>query len=280
MRKQVAISIFVVLTVVPLVAGLVYSLLYSLGMAGLLGKGFTLEHWEKLFTEGGAVSTLLYTLYLTLVSLVLALVPALIAAWYLSFRKQASNLYGVLFVPLTFPPLVAAFAMFHLLNPGGILSRLGHAAGLYSELDAFPRLVNDDWSIGIILTHVFLIFPFFTLVFTNLARKENLAGLRDTARTLGAEGQQFIRKVFLPVLLKRGAALILLYGVFLFGTYEVPLLLGRQDPQPVTVFITEKVARFDLYNIPVGHAMVVVYVVLTGAMVAVLTRKFKLRFDR
>ena len=36
---------FTVIAILPVVAGLIYALLYSLGLAGLLNHGFTTEHW-------------------------------------------------------------------------------------------------------------------------------------------------------------------------------------------------------------------------------------------
>ncbi len=273
MRRHLTIGLFTLLTIGPMLAGLVYAFMYSIGLAGLLGKGFTTTHWERLFEGGEALATLGYTTLIVLFSLLLALVPALVLAYFLTFARKGRSFYRTLFVPLTVPPLIAAFAMFHLLNPGGLLSRFAHGVGLVQEVGDFPRLVNDGWAVGIILTHVFLIFPFFTIVFTNMAHKERLPELRHLAQTLGARPWQYQLRVFVPVVLRRASALILLYGVFLFGTYEVPLLLGRQAPRAVTVFITEKVTRYDLMNIPVGYAMAVVYMVLIGAVVTFLLRR-------
>jgi len=273
MRSRVTIVLFAVVTLGPMLAGFVYALLYSVGLAGLLGRGFTTAHWARLLEGGEAFQSLGYTSLLVLVSLLLALVPALVLAYSLTFHRAGQGFFRVLFVPLTVPPLIAAFAMFHLLNPAGVLSRLGHATGAVGAVEDFPRLVNDPWSIGIILTHVFLVFPFFTIVFANLARKERLPELRALSQTLGARAWQFQWRVFVPVVLRRASALILLYGVFLFGTYEVPLLLGRQAPRAVTVFITEKVTRYDLMNIPVGYAMAVVYMVLIGLVVTYFLRR-------
>lgn len=273
MLRRISIALFVVVTLGPMLAGLVYALLYSFGLAGLLGKGFTTAHWTRLFEGNEALGSLGYTTLLVLFSLLLALIPALVLAYFITFSRKGQGFFRVLFVPLTVPPLIAAFAMFHLLNPAGLLSRIANQMGLVGSVEHFPRLVNDGWAIGIILTHVFLVFPFFTIVFANLARKERLPELRALAYTLGAKAWQFQWRVFIPVILRRAAALIMLYGVFLFGTYEVPLLLGRQAPRAVTVFITEKVTKFDLMNIPVGYAMAVLYMVLIGGVVTFLLRR-------
>lgn len=267
MHKRVLIALFLVITLAPIAAGLGYSLLYSLGMAGLLGKGFTLQHWETLLGSSDAWKTLGYTLLLTLVSLLLTLVLALPLAHALTLGQASRRFYASLFIPLTLPPLVAGFAWYQLLSPSGIGSRWTYGMGFTAGVEDFPRLVNDFASLGILVTHVFLLFPFFTLAFVNIARKENLAGLRRIGATLGASSWQFFWRIFAPLLLRRAAPLLLLYGVFLFGAYEVPLLLGRSSPRPVTCYIVEKVSRFDLHGIPAGHAMAVLYAVLVGLLV-------------
>lgn len=243
----------------PILAGLTYSFLYSIGLAGLLGKGFTLAHWETLFSDSETWKSLGYTSLLTIASLLLSVIPALAVAYLLHFRRKSQGLYKMLFLPLTLPPLIAGFAMYHLLSPSGFAARMAYQFGMIGAIEDFPRMVNDAASLGIIATHVLLLFPFFTLVFLNLSQKENLQQLRSISQTLGAGEGHFLRKVWIPIILRRASSLLLLYGVFLFGTYEVPLLLGRSSPRTVTIFIVEKVSKYDLTGIPVGHAMVVLY---------------------
>ncbi|UZR97917.1 hypothetical protein [Chondrinema litorale] len=262
MKRKIVIAIFILITTTPLLFGFGYSLLYSFGLTGILSKGFTIEHWQMLFTESDGISSLFYTIFLTIISLILILLPALVLAWWQTNSAQVKWLKAMLFLPLCFPPLVAAFAMYHLLSPTGIYSRVFYQLGLIEQLEDFPRLVNDFASIGILAAHVFMVFPLFTLLFINQVKKERLDELMATSLTLGASGFYFFRKVFAPVILMRSSPLIVLYGIFLMGTYEVPLLLGRSSPRVVTVFITEKIKGFSLQDIPQGHAMAVVYTLL------------------
>jgi putative spermidine/putrescine transport system permease protein len=257
----------------PLLLGLGYSLAYSLGLVGALADGFTWRHWQRLLGEGEALRSLAYSAALAFASL--AVSAGLGLAWaYLQLFGQAAwrRLRGWLLLPLAMPPLIAGFAWLYLLSPSGLLSRIGFALGLHGGLDDFPRLVNDAGSVGILAAHVFLVAPFFALYFGNMAEQAQLPALRQLGRTLGAGEAVFVRKIFLPLLLRAGRPMLVLYGIFLFGTYEVPLLLGRQSPQAVTLFITEKMGRFDLSHIPVGHAMAVAYTVLIGLSAWLLLR--------
>lgn len=268
MLRKTILAIFVALTVLPLAFGLGYSILYSLGLAGLMGEGFTLRHWQALWRSSDAIGSLLYSLYLTVASLLLMLAPALALAWWQVFGQAKRWLLALLFVPLTFPPLVAAFSWYSLLSPAGILSRVAQGAGLINSPDNFPRLVSDAWGISILATHVYIIAPLFALLFIYQARKERMAELRAMSMTLGSSQGQFVRQVFVPLLLGKTAPFLLLYAIFLFGAYEVPLLAGRSSPRAVAVFITDKMGRYNLQDIPVGHAMAVTYSLLVIALAA------------
>jgi len=286
-RLPVLLWIYGILTVLPLLAGWLYSLAYSTGLAGhaalravgqpavdsgvLAGKPLLdLDAWQRLLSpaaQGGeAWQTLTYTFGLSAVSIGFIIFIALPLSYAFVFGRRSSSLQGWLFLPLTMPPVVAAFAFLALLSPSGVLSRGAYALGLSTGIDDFPRLVNDALSTGIIATQVFLLTPFFTLVFINQARQENMPALRLAADALGSKRAQFARRIYAPLLLRRSLPLLLLYAVYLFGTYEIPLLLGRSSPRAVTVYITEQLQRFDLSNIPLGHAMAVLYT----ASVAVL----------
>lgn len=280
LRKNIAIIFYLIITVVPIVAGLTYSILYSVGLAGLLGKGFTLRHWAILLSEAETWRSLIYTSLITIISLILSIIPAMAIAYWMHFKRKSNSLYRSLFLPLSLPPLIAGFAIYQLLSPSGFLSRIAFHLGLISSIDDFPRLVNDAASFGLVTTHVVLLFPFFSLVFFNLSKKENMMGLRQISMTLGASDGHFLRKVWIPIILKRAASLLLLYAVFLFGTYEVPLLLGRSAPRVVTIFIVEKVSKYDLSGIPVGHAMVVLYAGIVGILATIMIlRKKRRKFE-
>jgi putative spermidine/putrescine transport system permease protein len=273
LSRKAAIGLFMLITLGPLVLGLGYSLLYSLGLIGLMNDGFTLTHWNYLFSSTGAWQSLGYTVIVTVVSLLLSIGSALFLSWSLIQRPITFKDGLSLFVPMLFPPLIAGFVWYQLLNPAGFLSRLVLAFGLIDQLASFPRWVNDSWNVGIIVTHVYLIFPIFSILFLAQSRKLRMPEMKTLAVNLGSTSGQFFRKVYAPILLQTTKPIIWLYGIFLMGMYEVPLLLGRSAPQAVSVFITEKMTRFNLYDIPVGHAMSVLYTVTILLIVSLFVRK-------
>jgi putative spermidine/putrescine transport system permease protein len=272
MARKLIIGLFILITLGPLAMGLGYSVLYSFGTIGLLSKGFTLDYWLRLFSETDALQSLTYSLLLTLGSMIITLFIALGIAWVFVTGYRATWFYKSLFIPLLFPPLIAAFIWYYILSPSGIISRMAYQTSVSSGIDDFPQWVNDPWSFGILLTHVALVLPVFTLLFIELARKEKISDLLLSSQTLGGSRWFFFRKTFAPLLWLRSQPVLWMYGIFLFGTYEVPLLLGQSSPRPITLFITDKLTRYNLNDIPLAHAMSVVYCLFILLVVGVFMR--------
>lgn len=271
---KLVLPLFALICIVPLLAGLLYSLAYSLGLAGALSDGFTANHWARLFGADGTGweagsffrsevwRSAGYSAYLTFFSLLFILLFSLPLSFMVSTETRYRSLLPWLFLPLTIPPVVAAFVFFEWLSPAGLFSRISYALGITHAVSDFPRLINDPASISIIAAQVFLLYPFFTLIFQHQARQDNMLALRTAARSLGAGARSFFFRVYLPVVLRRSLPLLLLYAVYLFGSYEIPMLLGRSAPRAVTVYIAEQLSRFDLNNIPLAHAMALLYAIL------------------
>lgn len=258
-KTNIFLFSFLVVSLLPLALGLVYSLGYSFGLFGLMNDGFTLEHWQKLSSSKDAWSSLIYTLTLSLVSVVLLVVLAAFSAKMLLEKSSKKGVLPLLIVPLLFAPIVAGFAWYYLLSPAGILSRLAHSIGLISGLESFPRLVNDDWSIGIIVVHLFLVLPLFTLLFIAQAKAMRLKEMDALARNFGGNAYKRFFQLWVPALVHRSKLLIALYAIFFMGSYEVPLILGKSSPRTLSIFITEKLTKFQLSDVPLGHCMAVVY---------------------
>lgn len=258
-------GIYIALMAAPLTAGLLYSLAYSLGLTGLLSKGFTWEHWAHVIQNPETWSSLLFSLamalFVALSSAALALGVVLLWGDLLERRFPERMLY----LALTIPPLVAAFISFQWLGKSGMVVRLLMALGLVSGIDSAPEWINDRFQIGVILTLVALTAPFFTILLLQYRRAENLPELANTARTLGATERQIVRRIFIPALVRRALPNFGLSAIFLFGAYEVPLLLGRQSPRMISVLIAQKFRRFDLNDIPQAYVLTILYALVVGA---------------
>lgn len=261
--------LFGLLIVLPLVAGLGYALSYSLGLSGLLSKGFTLDYWQKALMSQSLWVSFLYSLGIGFVSVVISLCFAVSMA--LSWNKsiQQGRLSYFIFLPLCFPATVMAFIVLQWLSPSGWFSRMAFELGFIHRLNDFPNVVRDFYGIGIIFCSVLLITPFFTILMSNIYRNENLLHLENLSKTLGASSTKTLKRVTLPILFQKSKMTLLLFVIFVMSSYEVPLILGRQYPQMVSVAIVQKIQKFNLNDIPLGFAMSVLYVILVVLVLVV-----------
>lgn len=268
---------FVVVAVLPLLAGLVYAGLHSVGLAGALSEGFTGRHWQALWQEGVLWQTLGFSLYIAGMSIGLSWLGALILVWISRGRLQQGAIGYLLYLPLGIPAIAAAFFIFQWLGSTGLLSRLVYQIGLIQQPQDFPNWVNDPFGVGIIAAHVLLALPFFTLLLANIFRQERIPELLTLGKTLGASTRQQLLKLVLPLLWLRSRPVVWVYTLFVLGSYEIPLLLGRSHPEMISVFVIRKWQRFSLDTIPQGMAMAVLYVVLVLGVLFFFHRKRSLR---
>ncbi len=268
--ERIALGIFLFFTIVPLSTGLLYALLYSLGLAGALHSGFTLLHWKAVLGSWPFWYSLLASASIAAVSLLCSVVLALRLTLF--FEKNAHRrpkaATAVFYLPLGIPPVIGAFLGFQLLGSSGMLARVAHAVGLIANSNDFPALINDRWYIGVMVTQVLMTFPLLVLLFTDVYKKYNIGALSQMASTLGATGRQAIRRVVLPVLLQKAQPNLVLCFIVLMSSYEIPLLLGRQSPMMLSVLIGQKFQRFNLADIPQAYAMTVLYAGLLMLLVA------------
>ncbi|MEP7194875.1 MAG: ABC transporter permease [Saprospiraceae bacterium] len=250
--------IFICLVILPLASGLVFAILYSFGLFGALSLGFTFEYWYKLLYDQTVWSSLLLSLTVALVSICIAVFIALmLSLYYRDYKISRSKI--IFYLPLILPPIILSFWTFSFLGNSGIVSRICFNLGLISDIDSFPSLINDSYYLGVILSMIFSTFPVFTLLFLSFYESENIKSYERLAFTLGGTASQLKRKVAIPILLHRARPNIILYFIFLFGAFELPLILGRQSPRMISVLIHSKFNKFNIYELPEAYALSLIY---------------------
>ena len=277
MPKSAAAFLYLLLAVLPLSAGLLLAFLVSLGLAGFLGTGFTLDYWGALLGRWAFWQSLGFSFYIAAVGTLLALVLALFFTIAQRHRLQRRAFHTFLYLPLALPTLVMALYAYYLLSPTGWLSRLSLALGWTSAAADFPRLVQDAAGVAILVVHTLMSTFFFTVYLGQLWPKENLDALLQTGRNLGATFTQLLRRVVLPTLLKRAAPVILLYFVFALGSYEIPLLLGRSHPQMLSVYVMDLLDSYQLETIPQAYGLAALYTSFMALLLLLLSAGRRLK---
>jgi len=250
------------MVILPVSTGLIYATSYSLGLTGLMSQGFTTAYWGEALSSQDVWSSFLYSLWVGIVSVFIAACIALGLALGWQRSIQQGKLSYFIFLPLCYPATVMAFLVHQWFSPSGFFSRLFYNLGIIDNLEAFPIVIRDYYGIGIILCSIFLITPFFTILFSNIYKNERINELENLSKTLGSSVNQILRRVTLPILFNRSKTTLLLFVIFVMGSYEAPLILGRQNPQMITVAIVNKIQKFNLNDIPVGYAMSIIYVLI------------------
>lgn len=268
--KHISITIFILFAAVPVLLGFGYALLYSFGLTGILSDGFTTEYWEKTLLASEFWKSLGFSLFVALIVMTISLFFSIwiVISWTKNLYKGL--LSYVTYLPLAFPAIVMAFFSFQLLSKSGFISRIVFNLGWIDDLSQFPDWTNDAYGVAIIFSLCLLITPFFIILYSNLYQNERIAELKALAQTLGAHKNQITTKIIVPILLKKSAFTIMLFLIFVMGTYEIPLLLGRQDPSMLSVFIIQKLQKFNLVDIPQAYAVSVIYILLIATLIAVV----------
>lgn len=266
------LALFFLLSAFPLLLGIGYALLYSLGLTGILGEGFTLEHWQAVLGSAVFWETMAFSTYVALVSIGLAagLALAVVVRRPSTFSSGALSFF--IYLPLAIPAIVMAFFIFQLMSKGGTLSRLAFQLGLIEGLQRFPDWVNSQYGIGIIAAHFLMALPFFIILYTHIYQSEGMPALVQQALSLGASRRQAAWRVAAPALFRRSFAIVVLYFLFVMGSYEIPLLLGSQSRQMISVLAIQKLQRFNLGDIPQAYAISVFYSMLVIVLVVGLLR--------
>jgi len=266
------LSLLGLFVAIPMLWVAFYSTAYSLGVIGLFSKGWTLQHWNAALADNsliGAVSlSLAVATCVTLVAASISLVTVLVNP---QFRRNPL-FFAMLCLGMGTPSAVTALTVYQMLSGGGLLARICFHFGWIQSPNEFPQLVNDTWSIGIIVSLVIGSMPLLLLYFLQLWTMIKADRLCELAESLGASRWQARTKVALPMLLQRGKSMLLLVFLLNLGSYETPLLLGRQSPQMFSVLTQRRSGIYDLMKRPEAYVLATTYFVITMTTLVIYLR--------
>lgn len=258
--------------VLQIAFSLVHAALYSVGLSGLLADGFTLEPWRLVLGRSETWGALGLSLWVAAATVVLSATLGLALALGQTRRLRSGPLATAVHLPLALPGTVAAFVVFQAASGGGLITRLAAAVGLADGPMPVLLLVHDSIGAGIVVAHLLSAAPFFALLFVGLHDSERLDDLAVVARSLGAGDGAVVWRVKVPVLLHRAAPNLALLFVVVLGSFEIPLLLGRQAPQMLSVVAWRRFAMFDIGQRPEAYAVALLFSAIVLTCILVLFR--------
>lgn len=234
----------------------------SLGVLPSLGLSkptlqyfFDLAKGNTAASSGSLLSSAGLSLYITFASSLLSVLAGVLLCWAITLCKKAGGiLRQLLTVPIMLPHLVAALFTVFLFSQSGVFSRLLYALGLLPSQEAFPSLLYDQNSVGIILAYLWKGVPFACyFILPSMSGIE--PALYEAAYSMGAEKWKAFFHITLPICMSAvlGAFFILLS--YNFGAYELPFLLGATSPKALPVQAYIEYTHPDLLHRPYAMAM-------------------------
>ena len=112
----------------------------------------------------------------------------------------------------------------------------------------------------------------------SLIETQRLKDFFQLSASLGASKKQTTFRIAIPVLLQKSFPNIILYFIFIFGAYEIPVLLGRSNPEVVSVMAVRKLQKFNLQDIPQGYVIAIVYTLFVLVFILILLKQKKLAY--
>jgi len=231
------------------------------------GRLFTIDHVAAVLGASGFLASFALTVWVSLASTALTVVLAVVTALALRRMRRLQRFVTLVYqLPLTIPHMVLAVAAIMLVSQSGLLSRVLTVSGLIGGPAQFPELVYDRRGVGIILVYVWKQVPFVGLIALSVLQTVG-EDYEAVARTHGAGPLRTIRHVLVPLVMPGLLPAGVIVFAFVFGAFEVPLLLGARYPSMLSVLAYRLYADVDLTLRPQAMALsfLIAVVVLTLA---------------
>lgn len=250
------------------VGGFVLGLLQSLNYMPLIGLDhFNVDAYIKLFHNDEFITSVLLTLWISISSMLLSVIFAIITAIALRRTFIGKRLINFLYqFPITIPHIVIMIGTILLFTQSGLISRIATHLGIISDQSKFPILVYDNLGLGIIYVYLWKQIPFIGVIILSVLQSLG-NNFEELARSLGANKWQVFWHVTLPTIIPGILPASIICFSFAFGSYEVPFLLGKPYPAVISVLAMKLYQDVDLNSRPQAMATAVFIAVFISILV-------------
>ncbi len=224
--------------------------------------GFTLEHYKFIFTDKIAVNNIVYTIWIVVVTVVMAIIISYLLALYLRFSdSKISKFIGTIYLlPRFVPNLVAVYAMITIIRDTGFLNRVSRLFGYNFK----PGLMFN--AKGIILMNLW-----FNIAFATMIIVAALASIPDSvvesARDVGAKKINVFFKMILPLSFKD----VMIAMTFIFmsnvSSFTTPYVMGGNNPIMLGIYLRKQFSEYSNYEL--AAALSVVMFLFSSASAAI-----------
>lgn len=201
---------------------------------------FTLANYQYLFTNKLTRAHIWYTVWVTTLTVVFAIVVSYLLALYLRFSDSRISRFisAMYLLPRFIPALVAVYAMKVIISDSGLLNRLSLMFPQNSPLNDYkPGLLYN--AKGIILMNLWFNIPFATMIIT-AALSGISSSIIESARDVGAGRIRVFFKMILPLSIND----VMIAATFVFmsniSSFTTPYLIGANHPMMLGVYLRKQ----------------------------------------
>ena len=227
---------------------------------------FTWDNYLYFFTEPAQRQNILYTLYVVIMTVIIAIVVAYLLALYLrfvhsGFAKSIGTLY---LLPRFVPAMCAVYAMITIIRDSGLINRIGALFGVDLQLGLMYH------ANGLILMNLWFNIPFAALMIT--AGLGPIPGsLIAGARDVGAGKIKTFTSMILPLSLKD----VIIAATFVFmsnvGSFTTPYLMGGNSPKMLGIALFDQFNKYLAYNRSAALSVIMFLICSVSAGVYIYT---------
>ncbi len=251
------VSVFILSTVFT--CSLVFGVMQSLDYFPLAGESdLSFAHYTNLLHDSLFWKSLLYTIYLAVAAVLISVIGAIVIA--MSLRHNFRHKKIVLFIyqlSLPIPHLVSAIMILFAFSQTGVIATIAANLGWLEDANNFPKLIYDDWGIGIIASLAWKFIPFIGVAILGILQVTGRE-YEEQAMSLGANAWHRFADVLFPLMCPAIISTTLLAFPYAFGVFEIPFLLSGNFPIPVSLLANNEFNSITSGRQPVAMAMVVV----------------------
>lgn len=227
---------------------------------------FTLENYRYFFTEPTQVQNIAFTLYVVLMTVIIAIVVAYLLALYLRFchSKIAKSIGSLYLLPRFVPAMCAVYAMITIIRDSGLLNRFGLLFGYNIKLGLMYHAG------GMIIMNLWFNIPFAALMIT-----AGLGAIPDSiiegARDVGAGKWKTFTSMILPLSVKD----VVIAATFVFmsnvGSFTTPYLMGGNHPKMLGIALFDQFNKYLAYNRAAALSVIMFLICAVSAGVYIYT---------
>ncbi|KRL04606.1 ABC transporter permease [Liquorilactobacillus oeni] len=259
-----AFFLILLLIVYPVVTSL------NLSLRDKVTSHFTLDNYHYFFTDQVQLNNIGYTLFVAVMTVVLALLFGFMLALYIRFNNNglSKTVVALTILPQFIPGLVAVYSMMLVVRNGGVLSRIAQSLGFTFN----PNLMYS--ANGLIMVNLWFNIPFAALLLLASLANVRQASI-ESARDIGADKWTVLLKIILPTTYKQ----FFIAGAFVFmsnvGSFTTPFLMGGNNPQMLGVVLYKEFNQYLDYNKAAALSVILFLLCSLSAIVYVIVNMRK-----